>query len=78
MLLAPLVLPVVGGVRVQVVVDAADESGSRALAGCIRVEWGQIRGRVLHAQGVLSAGSAEPAVDMSVWPPAGASGGGCR
>jgi len=72
MLLAPLVLPVAGGVRVQVVVDAADESGSRAL-------WVYSRGVgpdsvwVLHAQGVLSAGSAEPAVDMSVWPPAGAS-----
>jgi acyl transferase domain-containing protein/NADPH:quinone reductase-like Zn-dependent oxidoreductase/NADP-dependent 3-hydroxy acid dehydrogenase YdfG/acyl carrier protein len=71
-LLAPLVLPSVGGVRVQVVVDAAGESGSRAV-------WVYSRGAgpdsiwVLHAQGALSAGSPAPAVDLSVWPPAGAS-----
>ncbi|OMC47232.1 type I polyketide synthase, partial [Mycobacterium sp. IS-1264] len=70
-LLAPLVLPETGGVRVQLVVDAATESGSRAV-------WVYSRGAhadsiwVLHAQGVLNAGSAAPA-DLSVWPPAGAS-----
>ncbi len=53
-LLAPLVLPSAGGARVQVVVDAADESGSR-------VAWVYSRGAgsdsvwVLHAQGALSA-----------------------
>ncbi|HZC51439.1 MAG TPA: acyltransferase domain-containing protein, partial [Mycobacterium sp.] len=70
-LLAPLVLPATGGVRVQLVVDAASESGSRAV-------WIYSRGAhpdsvwVLHAQGVLNAGSPVPA-DLSVWPPAGAS-----
>ena len=71
-LLAPLVLPPDGGARVQVVVDAADESGSRGVwvysqrAGSDSV-W------VLHAQGALGTGLPEPAADLSVWPPAGAS-----
>ena len=71
-LLAPLVLPAVGGVRVQVVVSVAGESGSRAVsvyssAAQSGSEW------VLHAEGVLSTGSVEPSADLSVWPPVGAS-----
>jgi acyl transferase domain-containing protein/NADPH:quinone reductase-like Zn-dependent oxidoreductase/NADP-dependent 3-hydroxy acid dehydrogenase YdfG/acyl carrier protein len=71
-LVAPLVLPPGGGARVQVVVDAAGESGSRGV-------WMYSHGVgddsvwVLHAQGVLSAGSPEPSTDLSVWPPVGAS-----
>ncbi|MGO8938945.1 MAG: SDR family NAD(P)-dependent oxidoreductase [Mycobacterium sp.] len=71
-LLAPLVLPSDGGARVQVVVDASDESGTR-------VAWVYSRGAgsdsvwVLHAQAELSAGVSESAADLSVWPPAGAS-----
>ena len=71
-LLAPLVLPSDGGARVQVVVDASDESGSR-------IAWVYSRGAgsdsawVLHAQAELSARVSEPAADLSVWPPAGAS-----
>ncbi|WP_096287213.1 type I polyketide synthase [Mycobacterium ahvazicum] len=71
-LLAPLVLPPGGTARVQVVVDAAGESGSHAV-------WVYSRGAatdsvwVLHAQGALSAAAPEPAADMSVWPPVGAS-----
>ncbi|CQD13555.1 erythronolide synthase, modules 3 and 4 [Mycobacterium lentiflavum] len=71
-LLAPLVLPPGGAARVQVVVDAAGESGSRAV-------WVYSRGAatdsvwVLHAQGSLSAAAPEPAADLSVWPPVGAS-----
>ena len=71
-LLAPLVLPPGGGARVQVVVDAAAESGSRGV-------WVYSRGVdtdsawVLHAQGSLSTAAPEPATDLSVWPPAGAS-----
>ncbi len=70
-LLAPLALPRDGGAALQVVVDAADESGSRGA-------WVYSRGAgsdsvwVLHAQAVLSAGISEPAADLSVWPPAGA------
>uniref|UniRef100_UPI003F9819D5 type I polyketide synthase n=1 Tax=Mycobacterium sp. TaxID=1785 RepID=UPI003F9819D5 len=71
-LLAPLVLPPAGGARVQVVVDAAGEAGSRGV-------WVYSRGAgpdsvwVLHAQGVLSPGLAHSGADLSVWPPAGAS-----
>ena len=71
-LLAPLVLPPGGAARVQVVVDAAGESGSRAV-------WVYSRGAapdsvwVLHAQGALSPAQPEPAADLSVWPPVGAS-----
>ncbi|SPM42936.1 erythronolide synthase, modules 3 and 4, partial [Mycobacterium numidiamassiliense] len=72
-LLAPLVLPPGGAARVQVVVDAAGESGSRAV-------WVYSRGAaadsawVLHAQGALSSTAQPgPAADLSVWPPVGAS-----
>jgi NADPH:quinone reductase-like Zn-dependent oxidoreductase/NADP-dependent 3-hydroxy acid dehydrogenase YdfG/acyl carrier protein len=70
-LLAPLVLPPAGGARVQVVVDAAGESGSRGV-------WVYSRGAgadsiwVLNAQGVLSPGLPDSGADLSVWPPAGA------
>ena len=71
-LLAPLVLSPDGGAQVQVVVDAADGSGSRGV-------WVYSRGAgsdsvwVLHAQGALTTGLPEPAADLSVWPPTGAS-----
>ncbi len=70
-LLAPLILPATGGVRLQVVVGAAEESGTRAvsvysLAGESDSVW------VLHAQGVLREGSVAPAADLSAWPPVGA------
>ncbi|MFP1155251.1 type I polyketide synthase, partial [Mycobacterium sherrisii] len=70
-LLGPLVLPSGVNARVQVVVDAAGESGARAV-------WVYSRGAapdsawVLHAQGTLSATEPEPAADLSVWPPVGA------
>ncbi|SPM27233.1 type I polyketide synthase [Mycobacterium terramassiliense] len=68
---APLILPAPGTVRVQVVVGAAGEAGRRAVAVYSSgvqpdSDW------VLHAEGELSAGSTEPAADLSVWPPAGA------
>ena len=68
---APLVLPAADGVQVQVVVGAAGDAGRRAvsvysLGAQPDSEW------MLHAQGVLSAGSVEPAADLSVWPPTGA------
>ena len=71
-LLAPLVLPATGGVRVQVVVGAAGDSGCRVVsvyshAGEPDSMW------VLLAQGALSAGLLAPAADLSVWPPVGAS-----
>ncbi|WP_156764178.1 type I polyketide synthase, partial [Mycobacterium sp. E3247] len=65
---APLPLPGAGGVRVQVVVDAAAENGSRAVAVYSQAgaEW------TVHAQGVLSEGAPGPGTDLSVWPPIGA------
>ncbi|WP_156675650.1 MULTISPECIES: SDR family NAD(P)-dependent oxidoreductase, partial [unclassified Mycobacterium] len=65
---APLPLPAAGGVRVQVVVDAAGETGSRAVAVYSQAgpDW------ALHAQGVVSDGSPAPDADLSVWPPVGA------
>ncbi|EFG79593.1 acyl transferase domain protein, partial [Mycobacterium parascrofulaceum ATCC BAA-614] len=66
---APLVLPAADGVRVQVVVGAAVESGQREVsvysAGA-QSDW------VLHARGVLRAAPVPPAADLSVWPPVGA------
>ena len=71
-LLAPLVLPPDGGARVQVVVDAPDESGSHGV--CVYSQGtGSDSVWVVHAQGALSTASPEPAADLSVWPPVGAS-----
>ncbi|MGO9385505.1 MAG: SDR family NAD(P)-dependent oxidoreductase [Mycobacterium sp.] len=71
-LLAPLVLPPDGGARVQVVADAPDKSGSRAVWVYSR-HAGSDSAWMLHAQGALSAGLPDPSTDLSVWPPAGAS-----
>ncbi|OBF44773.1 polyketide synthase [Mycobacterium sp. 852002-50816_SCH5313054-b] len=67
---APLILPAPGTVRVQVVVGAG-EAGRRAVSVYSsglqpNSDW------ILHAEGELSGGSTEPAADLSVWPPAGA------
>ncbi|KLO26690.1 type I polyketide synthase [Mycobacterium haemophilum] len=67
---APLLLPAAGSVAVQVVVAAADESGSRGVSIYSRADAGAEW--LLHADGILKSGSVEPSVDMSVWPPAGA------
>ena len=71
MLRAPLVLVPGAAVQVQVVVGVVEESGNRPVSVYSRLaqpgsEW------VLHAQGVLGVQLAEPVVDLSVWPPAGA------
>jgi polyketide synthase 7 len=67
----PLVLPAGGGVRVQVLVGAVGESGSRTVSvySCgVQPD----SGWVLHAEGVLSARPVEPRADLSAWPPLGA------
>ncbi|CPR07650.1 erythronolide synthase, modules 3 and 4 [Mycobacterium bohemicum DSM 44277] len=69
-LAAPLVLPTSGAVQVQVVVGGPDELGGRAVSVFSRGEAGS--GWVLHAEGLLSAGSVAPSADLSVWPPVGA------
>ncbi len=69
---APLVVPSIPAgdvVQLQVVVDAAGETGSRPVSVYSRVaqsDW------TLHAEGLLSDGAADPVEDLSVWPPAGA------
>jgi polyketide synthase 12 len=69
-LAAPLVLPASGSVAVQVVVGGPDDSGARAVSVFSRAEAGS--GWLMHAEGVLRAGSVEPGADLSVWPPVGA------
>ena len=71
MLRAPLLIPADGGVPVQVIVGAADQSGHRSLAVYSRdsqldSHW------VLHAEGALGVGAIPPAAQLSAWPPPGA------
>ncbi len=68
---APLVLPAVGGVRVQVVVGAAGESGRRAVS-VYSAGAQSDSGWVLHGEGVLGVRAAGVGADLSVWPPVGA------
>ncbi|MFI0817944.1 type I polyketide synthase [Streptomyces sp. NPDC021098] len=66
---APLVLPEVGGVQLQVSVGAGDGAGRRAFEVYSRLEdepW------VRHASGALAEGAAPAPADLGVWPPAGA------
>ena len=69
-LAAPLVLPAAGSVAVHVVVGGPDESGTGTVSVFSRAETSSAW--LLHAEGVLSAGSVEPSADLSAWPPAGA------
>ena len=69
-LAAPLVLPASGSVAIQVVVGGPDEAGARAVSVFSRAETGS--GWLLHAEGMLSAGSVAPTTDLSAWPPPGA------
>ncbi|MEU5540591.1 type I polyketide synthase, partial [Streptomyces sp. NPDC020362] len=68
---APLPLPERGGIRLQVVVGAADDSGHRPVSvhSCPD-EPGQPW--TLHAEGTLAPDREEPAAEPPVWLPAGA------
>ncbi|KJC50362.1 SDR family NAD(P)-dependent oxidoreductase, partial [Bradyrhizobium sp. LTSP857] len=75
-LLAPLVLPAEGGVRLQVQVDGAEAGGGgRDLSIYSRVEDAAEGGSwTLHAQGVLGEAAEQEAAQESgleVWPPVG-------
>ncbi|MGH3239503.1 MAG: type I polyketide synthase, partial [Spirillospora sp.] len=71
---APLVLPEHGGVAVQVVAGAADESGRRVVGVYSRAgDEAADQVWVRHATGTLTAEAAESSFDLSVWPPEGAS-----
>ncbi|MEV0598848.1 type I polyketide synthase [Streptomyces sp. NPDC050315] len=72
-LFAPLALPENGDVQIQVAVGPADAFGIRPLTihsrphgGAADAPWTQ------HAAGALGAGLAEPAEELTQWPPAGA------
>ncbi|GLX41901.1 hypothetical protein Sros01_79730 [Streptomyces roseochromogenus] len=77
---APLALPADGGVRIQVLVEDADERGRRTFTVSAERAGGTAEdsGWTRHAHGVLApaaaAGSADPAAsfDLAEWPPAGA------
>ncbi|RPK90101.1 MULTISPECIES: polyketide synthase dehydratase domain-containing protein [Streptomyces] len=74
---APLVLAGRGGVQLQVVVDAPDEEGRRALSVHSRPEpepdAAAVHPWTLHATGVLGHAKEGPAVQAGTpWPPAGA------
>ncbi|MDT5173000.1 MAG: mycoketide-CoA synthase, partial [Mycobacterium sp.] len=72
-LAAPLILPETGSVAVQVVVDAADESGFRGVSVFSRaVSAGAGSGWQLHAEGSVSSAAVQPGADLSQWPPVGA------
>ncbi|WP_157126410.1 type I polyketide synthase, partial [Nocardia mikamii] len=66
----PLTLPAEGGVSVQVVVAAADDTGRRRLSIHSRPitdePW------VIHAEGTLATGGVVPDFDLRSWPPSGA------
>ncbi|MFF4355205.1 type I polyketide synthase, partial [Streptomyces sp. NPDC001530] len=70
---APLVLPERGGVQVQVVVGAADDSGSRTVTVHSRPEGESDLPWTPHAEGRVSPAGEEPYVDLSQWPPQGTS-----
>ncbi|MCQ8771172.1 type I polyketide synthase [Streptomyces telluris] len=66
---APLVLPEHGGVAIQVLVGAQDESGRRPLSVHSRAGEGPW---IRNATGALATGGAPSATDLSSWPPADA------
>ncbi|WP_346535282.1 type I polyketide synthase [Micromonospora sp. DPT] len=68
-LTAPLVLPERGDVMVQVVVGDPDSAGRRTVGVYSRATGGRW---ALHADGLLAADAAEPSVDLTAWPPPGA------
>jgi 4-hydroxyphenylalkanoate synthase len=70
-LAAPLVVHQGAGVQVQVVVGAAEESGSRAVSVYSRRDQAD-GGWLLRAEGTLGVTATEASADLSVWPPPGA------
>jgi len=66
---APLVLPDGAAVVTQVTVGPADDTGRRSVAVHSRRDGGDW---IQHATGTLATGAPESTVDLSVWPPAGA------
>ncbi|MFD8164593.1 SDR family NAD(P)-dependent oxidoreductase, partial [Streptomyces malaysiensis] len=71
---APLVLPEVGGVQLQLSVGTPDGSGRRSLTVYSRFEDAAVdEPWVRHASGVLGSGAPAASFGLAAWPPAGAS-----
>ncbi|KAA1243144.1 acyltransferase domain-containing protein, partial [Mycobacterium simiae] len=68
---APLVVPPLGAVQVQLVVGAPDTTGRRTLSMYSRPAQ-SVSGWTWHAEGLLGVGVVAAAADLSRWPPAGA------
>ncbi|MFI2765826.1 polyketide synthase dehydratase domain-containing protein, partial [Streptomyces echinatus] len=74
---SPLVLPERGGVRIQVVVGAADEAGRRPVTVYARSDSAEDLPWTPHATGTLTVGGPQPShlaqdAEHSPWPPHGA------
>ncbi|WP_041996946.1 type I polyketide synthase, partial [Streptomyces sp. AcH 505] len=69
---APLMVPAVGGLQIQVVVGGADASGGRPVAIHSREESDAAGPWTQHAEGVLTSAVPQSAADLEQWPPAGA------
>ncbi|GLB81275.1 polyketide synthase [Mycobacterium kiyosense] len=69
-LLAPMALPATGGLRIQVLLGAADDSGRHSV--WVYSAAGESDSWVLHAEGTLRAGGIRSGADLSSWPPVGA------
>ncbi|MFC4533024.1 SDR family NAD(P)-dependent oxidoreductase, partial [Sphaerisporangium dianthi] len=70
---APLPLPAEGGVQVQVIVGASDESGARPVSVHSRAD-AEDRPWVRNASGRLAAGAPPASFDLAEWPPRDAVG----
>nr|WP_280383991.1 type I polyketide synthase [Nocardia wallacei] len=71
---APLVIPETGGVAVQVVVGAPQDTGEHELSIYARAERGDIVQWVLHARGTLAPGrNTTVPTELVHWPPPGSS-----
>ncbi len=67
---APLVVPERSGVRVQLMVSGADESGHRDVSVYSSPASDADSPWTLHARGVLASAPASPSFDLAQWPPA--------
>ncbi|MGC0421414.1 SDR family NAD(P)-dependent oxidoreductase [Embleya sp. AB8] len=71
--IAPLLLPETGGVRVQLVVGERQDAGERSFAIHSCPEGDEFDEQwTCHATGVLAARAPEPDFELGDWPPAGA------
>ncbi|MGW4773087.1 type I polyketide synthase [Nocardia sp. NPDC004278] len=68
---APLLVPVEGAVRIQVVVSGPEQTGDRSVSVYSTTENGNGEW-VLHARGTVGPAAKVPEFDFETWPPSGA------